>query len=364
MSLNTPHGGDLDLIERMYNIPRKNIMDFSGNINPLGIPESAKNAIIKNIDKLSTYPDVNYINLKNSIADYTGTDPKNILVGNGSTELITAFIKSVKAKKSVIVSPAYSEYEREVKLSGSEIYFFPLLEKDNFNINLDNLFKFLNSEIDLFIMCNPNNPTGTCLNKDEISQLLIHCKKNNILVMIDETYVEFTDDDKNISCVCLADKFDNLFIIRGTSKFFACPGLRLGYGITSNYKILNIINKNKDPWSVNILATIAGEIMFQDKKFINDTKKLISSERHKIIDELKTWKNIKLYQTQSNFILIKITNKNINAPQIFSELIKYNIVIRDASDFAFLGSSYLRFCILSPEKNKLLLEKLKIILNE
>ncbi|MBR1444054.1 MAG: threonine-phosphate decarboxylase, partial [Firmicutes bacterium] len=115
-------------------------------------------------------------------------------------------------------------------------------------------------------------------------------------------------------------------------------------------------------WSVNILATVGGEEMFKGTAYINETKQLISSERKKIISELSTWKNIKLYDTQSNFILLKILNKNITAAEIFDKLIKHKIVIRDASDFPYLDYEFLRFCILSKEHNQLLLTKLKEII--
>jgi len=358
----TQHGGDLDAIERMYNIKRNDIIDFSGNINPNGIPKSVKDAIIKNIDLISTYPDADYLKLRKSISKYINVPVENILTGNGSTELISLFIKTLKPKKGIIISPAYSEYEREIKLIGGEVFSFPLKEEEDFKINIDNLLKTIDDKTDLIVICNPNNPTGSYIELNETEKILSYCKSRNIFIMIDETYIEFADSNKNIISMPLVYKYDNIFVIRGTSKFFAIPGLRLGYCACSNIKILEQISKNKDPWSVNMAANIAGIVMFNDRKFIEDTKQLISHERKKIIDKLSTYKNIKLYDTQSNFILIKIINKNITASQIFDELIKYNIVIRDASSFEYLGKQFLRFCILSPKENNLLLEKLKIIL--
>lgn len=362
MTINNQHGGNLDFISKAYKISKKDIIDFSGNINPLGVPESIKNAIIANIDIISKYPDIKYSKLKKSISDYIGVPKDNIITGNGSTELISLFIKIIKPKKGLIISPAYSEYEKEIKLSGGKSILFPLNEKEGFKLNLLELFDALNNDIKLLVLCNPNNPTGSALNIHEIKKILEYCNSKNIFVMVDETYVEFTDINKEISSINLIEKYKNLFIIRGTSKFFASPGLRLGYAVCSNDEIIEKINKNKDPWSVNIFAETAGEIMFNDIEFINKTKILIKNERTKIMNELKAWKNIKLYETQANFILIKILNKAITAPQIFEYLIKYNIVIRDASDFEFLGSSFLRFCILSPEDNELLISKLKLIL--
>lgn len=361
MSIINQHGGDLDAIERTYKIPREEIIDFSGNINPLGVPESIKNTIRENADMICTYPDVSYKKLRESIEDYTGVKSEYIVVGNGSTELISLFIKTLLPKKSIIISPAYSEYERELKLVGSEIELFPLQEDDDFKLNIEKLKNKLNNDIDLLVLCNPNNPTGSYLTACEIDSLLSFCVEKNIYIMIDETYVEFSDSDKNVEAMPLIKKYKNLFIIRGTSKFFASPGLRLGYCICSDKDLLNSVSEKKDPWSVNILANLAGIVMFKDTEFIKKSKKLIVSERNKIIKELSELNKIKIYDTQSNFILIKILDKNITSAKVFDSLIKDKIVIRDASDFPYLGNHFLRFCILSPENNDLLISKLKSI---
>ncbi len=171
------HGGDLDQIERTYKIPKEKILDFSGNINPLGFPESVKNDLSKNLDIICTYPDKRYIALKQSISKYTGANPEYIAVGNGSTELISTFIKTVNAKKVLILAPSYSEYEREVSIIKSKVIYFPLKEKENFIINIDELIEKLTDDIGLFIACNPNNPTGTAITSKQMEEILIHCKK-------------------------------------------------------------------------------------------------------------------------------------------------------------------------------------------
>jgi len=358
------HGGDLDLIGRKYNIPKEELINFSGNVNPLGIPDSIKNAIIDNINCISGYPDIDYISLRQSISSYTNVNIENIIPGNGATELISLFIKTISPKQALIISPSYSEYEREVKLNKGNTILYPLKEDNNFTLDIDELILSIPKNTDMIILCNPNNPTGTATNIFKLETLLKHCLSEKIYVMIDETYIEFTDTDKNISAVSLVSLYKNLFIVRGTAKFFAAPGLRLGYGLCSNSEIISKINSQKDPWSVNIFASVAGEKMFKDIDYITKTKKLISEERKKIISELKKWKNIKTFETESNFILIKLLNNNITSNDIFKKLISQKMVIRDASDFPFLGNNYLRFCILLPTQNKTLLNTLKTIIEK
>ena len=318
----------------------------------------------KNLDIVSVYPDKNYTQLRKSIASYTGADYKNIKVGNGSTELISVFIKSVNAKKSVILGPAYSEYEHELTVSGSSFEYFPLLEENSFEADINKLIEFLTPDIDLFIMCNPNNPTGTAITASQLDKILAHCKSAKISVMVDETYIEFSDNLNEICAIPLTEKYDNLFVIRGTAKFFAAPGLRLGYGISSSRAFHEMLEKNQNPWSVNILAAFAGERMFSDREFNERTWKLITSERKKALDEFKTWKNIKAYNSSANFILLRLLTDKTNASEIFEKMIMKKMLIRDAASFTFLDESYLRFCILSPEHNRMLIQELKKIVED
>ena len=183
------HGGDLDAIQNKYHIPKNEIVDFSGNINPLGFPDSVKQRLAKNLDIICVYPDKNYAALRKAISNYTGAEAEHIVVGNGSTELISTFIKIAQAKQTLIVAPAYSEYEREVTLCGSEYRYFALEEKEQFCLNVSKLIAALTSDIGLLVLCNPNNPTGTIVTKIQLEQILQHCKQNNIFVKIGRAHV-------------------------------------------------------------------------------------------------------------------------------------------------------------------------------
>ena len=355
------HGGDLDAIEREYGIPKNEISDFSGNINPLGFPKKAAAKLAENIAMVCQYPDKNYFALRKSIGGYTGANPEHIVVGNGSTELISTFIKSVNAKRTLIMGPAYSEYENAVKTIGGEYTYFELKEEETFELNVEHLLTELDGDVGLFIACNPNNPTGTAIKTTDMEKILIHCKTKGISVMTDETYIEFSDEIDKICSIPLVEKYDNIFVIRGISKFFAAPGLRLGYGITSSKKFHDMLAQNQDPWSVNILASYAGEQIFTDTEFIEKTKKLISSERKRMYDEISCWKNVKIYKSASNFMLVKLLTDKVDAAEIFDYMIREKMVIRDAASFTFLDESFLRFCVLSPEENTKFLTELKKI---
>lgn len=360
MSITNIHGGDLDEVSRLYHIDKSKIINFGGNVNPLGLPSSVKKVIKENVDLCINYPDVSYLELRKSISSYIGVDYNNILIGNGSTELISGFIKYISPTKAVIVSPAYSEYLKEIKSVGGKAELFELKYDKDFVLDIDKFISILTPDIDMAVICNPNNPTGTYIKQNQIEYILKHCEKHHIKLMIDETYVEFAEE--KISAMPLADKYKNLFVIRGTSKFFACPGLRLGYGVCSDKTTADYINSHKDLWSVNVFAELAGKVMFLDKKFITDTLSLIYSERHRIIQEFGKIKGIRLFPSQSNFFLCEITDDNITSDFLFNELIKKGILIRNCSDFPYLSNKFIRFCILSKKDNSLLIDNFKNIL--
>ena len=161
----------------------------------------------------------------------------------------------------------------------------------------------------------------------------------------------------------LVEEYKNLFIVRGTSKFFACPGLRLGYGACSDKEITEYISSHRDSWSVNIFAELSGRVMFRDKKFIERTRSLIIGERERIFGELYNCGDIHIYDSQANFFLVRIKKDGVTSSQIFEELLRKNILIRDCADFPYLNERYIRFCILDKKSNSMLIKELKNILN-
>lgn len=357
------HGSDLEKIEKYFGIPKEKITGFGANVNPLGISPKMKKGLAEKIDVITSYPDPDYEDLRRHIAGYAGCLPEQVLVGNGCTELISLFIQITRPKQALIVTPTYSEYEREVLLTGGSIRHYALKETSDFRLDIEDFCRELTDEVDLCIICNPNNPTSTATKPDEMRKILAHCREHNIFVMIDETYAEFAPDDISVSSVGLLKEFDNFAILRGISKFFAAPGLRLGYAMTSNLPLLEDIKDRKNPWTINSLADAAGALMFTDREYIDRTKHLISSERERIYQELLTWKNIKVYKPYANFILVRILKEGITSYDVFVHAIRRGLMLRDCSTFPGLeDETFFRFCFMMPEKNTELLECLKEIL--
>lgn len=350
------HGSDLEKIEEIYGIKKEEIVSFSANVNPLGVSPLLRSALSEKIDAITTYPDREYTSLRKCIAAYCGTEYENIIVGNGSTELISLFIQIEHPKKALVIGPTYSEYEREIALGGGTTLYYPLKESDNFKLNVEDFLTHLNESIDLLVICNPNNPTSSSIRRGEMRHILDACKQHDIYVMVDETYVEFAYDMEEISAIPLTNYYNNIVILRGTSKFFAAPGLRLGYAVTGNRDLIKSINTRKNPWTINSLAVVAGETMFRDREYIEQTKRLISSERARIFDLLKKNPDFKVYEPSGNFMLMRILKENVTSQDLFDRAIREKMMIRDCSTFPFLDNKYVRFCIMKKEDNDRLLD--------
>ncbi|MSS63507.1 pyridoxal phosphate-dependent aminotransferase [Velocimicrobium porci] len=354
------HGSDLEKIEQIYGIKKENITSFSANVNPLGVSFRLRETLSSHIDAITSYPDREYTSLRNAISQYIKASPSHILVGNGSTELISLFIQIRHPKKALIVGPTYSEYEREISLGGGRSHYFSLKEQSDFSLNLEELCESLHTDIDLLVLCNPNNPTSSIITRSDMRKILDVCKQNDIFVMVDETYVEFAEHMEEITSIPLADYYNNIIILRGISKFFAAPGLRLGYAVCGNEDLIKEINQKKNPWTINSLAAIAGEIMFGDDEYKQQTTNLIHSERTRICNILASCPNIKVYPPSANFVLVKLLKEGITSSDLFDAAIQKGLMIRDCSTFPFLDNHFIRFCFMMPEKND---ELLKVLLD-
>ena len=210
-------------IEELYGIRKEDIVSFSANVNPLGISPKMRSALIEHIDVITSYPDREYTALRSRIGEYTGAPTRNILVGNGSTELISLFIQMEHPKKALILGPTYSEYEREISLGGGTSLYYPLKEENDFILDVEDFKRHLNEALDLLVICNPNNPTSTSVTQKDMRRILDECKRHDIFVIVDETYVEFAPDMDAIDSVPLTRYYNNLVILRGVSKIFCQP---------------------------------------------------------------------------------------------------------------------------------------------
>lgn len=350
------HGANIEQVAQLYNINPKDIIDFSSNINP-NMMHGLEKYIIEGLKNSTSYPDIEYKLLRKNISDYINIDPEYIIPGNGATEIIYLLMKSI-GKNLAILNPTFSEYRRSAKVSGVKIIDLNLDDKNQFLIDIESIEENIERFDSLFI-CNPNNPTGKV---QDLSKLLDLMKQYGKFLIVDETFMEFVDKEQEYTLIKYIQKYDNIFIIKAATKFFGMPGLRLGYGVTSNKKLIKNIYKYKEPWTINSFAENLSNYIFMDKKYIVDSKNYYINERKYMLQELRNINNIKVYDTDTNFILIKLINKRAN--EIKVELLrKGNILIRDASNFIGLDDRYIRIAIKSHRDNEIIIAHLKDILS-
>lgn len=355
------HGGNIYEIAKKYGIKEKEIIDFSANINPLGIPNKLKASIISNIEAIENYPDPDYKDLIHSIAKYNNIHEDFIIPGNGATEIIFKIVQAIRPKKSLLLAPTFLEYERALKSVGSDTQYYLLNENNEFNIDKNELLERLKDGFDFILLCNPNNPTGQIIEKDVLKEILVECKNRGINFMLDEAFIEFVDDEENSSLIDLLSDFDNLFIIRALTKFFAIPGLRIGYGLISNREIKEKIINKKEPWTINGFAAISGEVLLEDSEYIRKSKEFFSIERVRLYKMLKEVKGIRVFKPQANYIFFKVLDESI---ALKDRLISKKILIRQCDNYVNLSRSFYRVAIKDQKSNDRLVEALNEVLYE
>lgn len=344
------HGGDLLSYENEFD---GELVDYSSNINPLGPPVGLKEKLMGEYDNVLSYPDIQYRKLRKSIGDYLNCDMENILVGNGAMEIIDLF--NLMAKRVITMSPAFSEYSLRAKIHNKE--YLELNYDENFNVDIDILSKEI-KEDDLIILGNPNNPTGLRIEKNLLLDIYKLIRERNAYLVLDEAFFEFVPKDYDSIELFKEYGYENIGIIRAATKFFAIPGIRLGYGCVS-LKMAKLIKEKALTWSVNSFAETAGRYIFKDEKYIIDSKKYIEEEREYMLSNLGKIQGIKVYKTLTNYILIELLNKN--EEEIFEEFLKSGFVVRKCSSFKVLGNNHIRIAIKDRSNNERLLEVFKKI---
>lgn len=346
------HGSDIEKVAAAYQVLPENIINFGVNANPLGLSPKVKSALANHVELITHYPDPTYARLKDAISRYLNVDFNRILPANGTSELIHQIIQYVKPKKALLYTPTYSEYAREVGKQGGKVLDLPLLADHNFRFPQDRFDQYID-QADFILLCNPNNPTATLLTVDELRPLIHAAHERKIPFVLDETYVEFTADPARYSAVSLLPELDNLIVLRGFSKFFAAPGLRLGYGLFGNLELMQKL-QDSYPWGVHSLAAFAGRLFLEDSDYLKDTNEYLYAEKQRVLRFLGGLPNITVYPSEVNFFLIRMHQKN--ATELFLTLLRQGLLIRNFHDE--IGSGFFRFCLLDKESNERLLQAL------
>ena len=327
---------------------------YNANLNPMGIPESVKKALSENIDNIIRYPNDYYDNLKKSISTYAGCAEEHLVLGSGSSDLLRLYCALIAPKKALLPIPSFSEYENVLNIYGCEVDFYEYKEENDFKFDLADFVGQLNSSYDMIILGNPNNPTSQIISRDDIETLAEVCKELEIFLVIDEMYIDFTEDYHKLTSVPLVKEYSNIAVLRSVSKFFAVPGLRLAYAVMNNPEHMEVLRITSTPNSISTLTAAACIEMFKDNGYINESQSQIFTERNLIYSAMSTNKNVKLFKPYANYMLVKILKDDLSASQIAAHCNLKGIVIRNCENIRGLSNKYIRFCFMKPEQNDLL----------
>ncbi|MDP1853925.1 MAG: threonine-phosphate decarboxylase CobD [Candidatus Omnitrophota bacterium] len=354
------HGANIESWKRQFGLSGKNILDFSASINPLGPPKRTRKLLRDNFHLFLRYPQDYSQSSGAKIAEYAGISKDNLLVTNGSIEAIYLTARLMARETSLIIVPTFSEYERAIKSSGGRSLYFQTRDSNNFKIDFNKLTSSLSGMSALFI-CNPDNPTGRVLSREDLLFLAKKCGQNGIILVVDEAFIDFLPEPDKVSLVRSCLKCNNVIILGSLTKFFALPGLRIGH-ITAHKKLINRIAKFRFPWAVNSFAQVAAVSAIFDYSYIHRTRAFIKKENDFLFGKLSKILAISPYYPSVNFILCRINSKRINSKVLFKKLARQGIFIRDCSNFRGLDNQYFRVAVKLRKDNLKLISALKEIL--
>ncbi len=333
-------GKPIEELERELGIT--NIIKLASNENPFGFPESAKQAIINQLNDLTRYPDANGFELKAAVSKKFGVAPNQVTLGNGSNDLLELFAHTFAGEKDEII---YSQYAFIV---------YPLVTKainavareipaKNWGHDLEGFLAAINEKTKLIFIANPNNPTGNFLTEAEVDRFLAKVPEN-VIVVLDEAYTEFTAENERLNSFGLLQKYPNLIISRSLSKAYGLAGLRIGYAV-SNPEIADLLNRVRQPFNCNSLALASAVAVMNDDEFV---KKVAENNRLEMAryEAFCQAQGLEFIPSKGNFITIDF--KQPAAP-IYEALLREGVIVRPIAGYGM--PNHLRISIGLPEEN-------------
>ncbi|MGD6851329.1 MAG: pyridoxal phosphate-dependent aminotransferase [Candidatus Bathyarchaeia archaeon] len=356
------HGGDIWGFSRKHNIPLEEVLEFSGPINFMGPPPKAVEAVKQNARLIKFYPDPNPVEFKEKIAEYIGhgVEAENLLLGNGSIELIYMITEILPQHfKAVIPVPSFSEYEKATLRVGGEVTFVQL--PVDFSLETEKIKAAVTDDTKIMCLCNPHSPSGTLYSKKAIMDLVDFCHKKDVIFSVDENYIEFAEEGDRNTVAGMVKDYENLFVIRSVTKFYGLAGLRFGYAIAAE-NLIDKLETMRQPWSINGLAQVATLGAFSDTEFIEGTKATITKNRGELAKALGEIEGLHVYPSTTNFLLVKILNRKLTSTMLKESLAKERILVRDCCTFMGMDDSYIRITVRSAKDNQKLVETIKQVM--
>lgn len=342
------HGGDRCGASLESGFSQEELLDFSANINPLGMPESIKEAIHKGLSASLHYPDPFCRLLRTKLAEKEGLEAEDILCGNGGADLIYRLVYALRPKHALVTAPTFAEYEEALQQTGTQIHYYTL--PDSMELEKEYLHA-VTKDLDLLFICNPNNPTGLLTRRELLLELLAKARELDIFVCIDECFLDFVREKEAYTLTGALSLYPNLLILKSFTKLYAMPGLRLGYILSKNRELLERIRRAGQPWSVSEPAQQAGTAALAETGFRDRTLALIEKEREHLKTAL-TELGCSVWPGKANYLCFHAPGE----PELYEKLLKKGILIRRCSNYRGLTKEDYRTAVRTREENNRLIQ--------
>lgn len=340
------HGGDV------YGLSAP-VLDFSVNLNPLGMPEAVKRAIAGHVDDYARYPDPYCRRLTAALASRLSVPPETVLFGNGAADLIYRLTAALRPQSVLVTAPAFSEYEKAARLYGAEVRFHPLRRDEGFRLTpriLDSITK----DVALCFLCNPNNPTGALSDPALTEEIAARCKQTGTVLVMDECFLDFTE---GASVLPLLSDHPNLVLLGAFTKLYAMAGVRLGYLITENRALLERTRDAAQAWSVSAVAETAGLAALGVPGWKEQTRALVKAERAYLASAFSA-RGMTVFPGDANFLLFE------SPAPLRMPLLERGFLIRACGNYRGLTDAFYRVGVKTRPDNDRLLSALDAALSQ
>jgi threonine-phosphate decarboxylase len=353
------HGGNIYEMARRLGCAPSELSDMSNNINPLGPPPGMMDFLEDNIEATTRLPEVDNKEIIKYFAERFALDPNCVLAGNGTTQFIYMIPRVLETKRALILGPTYADYADACSMHNVGPTLFMAEESDNFQPDISKLIKTTN-DYDTVFICNPNNPTGSLIPKNELQWLCSSHPERTFIV--DESYLPFVNNSEKESMI--NSGLANVIVLISISKICKIPGLRIGF-VAAGAETIKKFRRYLLPWTVNSLAQAAIRYLASEEAnvamFIKKTKLFFESQRKAFYQKFEHIPEIKLLPSTTPFVLIKLPDL-ISAGSVCAQLAQDKILVRDCSNFHGLSDQFIRISLKTEEENRTLAEKLLILI--
>lgn len=345
------HGGDVYGVSAKLGIGVEECIDFSANINPLGIPDNVKAAMEAAITQSIHYPDPECRMLTQALAESLHVRPETILCGNGGADILYRIVYASRPGRAVVPAPTFLAYEEALGQVGARVSHYRMDERMEVR---EDIVEMISEETDLLFLCTPNNPTGLLIADKVLAAVLARAAETGTRVVLDECFMDFVAEEERRSMLKATTHYQNLVVVKSFTKMYGIPGIRLGYGVSSDAAFLQKMREAGQTWPVNSIALAAGLAALREERFVRESVEYVRREREWMAKELRKL-GLFVYDGQADYLFFRAPGRE----DLYERLLEGRIIIRRCGNYENLTAEHYRVAVKRHEENVMLIQQLK-----